>query len=337
MKEFQGKSILVTGACGSVGSALTDELVRHNCKSLILIDNNETELFFLDSKLSHVPSAEVYLCDIRDRASIDYRMRGVDVIIHAAALKHVGICERSPDQAVQTNILGTQNLIDSAIENNVQRFLFTSSDKAVNPTNVMGGTKLLGEKLISAAAERVAAQNGNGPIFFTTRFGNVLGSRGSVFPIFEKQILAKEPITVTHEEMTRFIMSTADAAKLVLSSVWRATGGEILVTKMLVAYIKDLAVAMNNIMGGQSDIRYIGVKSGEKMYEELVNDEEIRRTVDYGEFLRIAPLFELQNLQRVKSITKPFNSANERKLDVDAVSEYLKRQGLLDKYQVGEH
>ena len=194
----------------------------------------------------------------------------------------------------------------------------------------MGSTKLLGEKLVSAAAERIMAQNGNGPIFSTTRFGNVLGSRGSVFPIFRKQILSGEPLTVTHEKMTRFIMSTAEAAKLVLSSVWRATGGEILVTKMHVAYIRDLAVAMNDLMGGQSEIKYIGVKPGEKMYEELVNDEEIRRTVDYGDFLRISPLFEMLNTNEMDCIDRAFNSANESKLSVDAISEYITLQGLIN-------
>ena len=129
--------------------------------------------------------------------------------------------------------------------------------------------------------------------------------------------------------MTRFIMSTADAARLVLSSVWRATGGEILVTKMLVAYIRDLALAMNNVMGGQSEIKYIGVKPGEKMYEELVNDEEIRRTVDHGEFLRISPLFEMRSSNKINSIDKPFNSANEKKLSINAISDYLNREGLL--------
>lgn len=329
MREFQGKNVLITGACGSIGSALVDELVQYNCKSLTLIDNNETELFYLQSKLSSVEGVYVYLCDIRDRVAIDYRMRGVDVVIHSAALKHVGICEKSPDQAVQTNILGTQNLIDSAIEHGVERFLFTSSDKAVNPTNVMGSSKLLGEKLISAAAERVMSQNAKGPIFATTRFGNVLGSRGSVFPIFREQILSGKPLTITHKNMTRFIMSTSEASKLVLSSVWRATGGEILVTKMQVAYIRDLAIAMNDLMGGQSEIEYIGVKPGEKMYEELVNDEEIRRTVDHGEFLRISPLFELLKTNQMDCIDRPFNSANEAKLSVDAISEYLFKQELI--------
>lgn len=329
MGDYKNQSILVTGACGSIGSVIVDKLIQVGFGSLTLIDNNETELFHLQTKLSSLRNVQVFFGDIRDRACIEHRMRGIDIVIHAAALKHVGLCEKSPDQAIHTNILGTQNLIDSALENGVKRFLFTSSDKAVNPTNVMGSTKLLGEKLVSAAAERSVALTDNRCIFSTTRFGNVLGSRGSVLPIFKQQILEKKPITVTHRDMSRFIMSNDEAATLVLNAVWKATGGEVLVTKMPVVYIRDLAIAMNAVMNGQSEIIYIGQKPGEKLYEELVNDEEIRRTYDEGPYLRIAPVREMKPENKRENIKEPYNSKTYTKLDIEQICQYLVESEIL--------
>ena len=225
--KFDGKTVLVTGACGMVGAELVRQLVAGPAAHVICIDNNETELFFQLEHYRKTGKVSAHLADIRDADALRLRMRGADVVLHAAALKHVGLCEDSPNQAIHTNIQGTQNVIDAALANQVERVIFTSSDKAVNPTNVMGTSKLMGERLMTAAAETYGkpirrTQNGPGTIFASTRFGNVLGSRGSVVPLFQRQIKAGGPITLTDRRMTRFIMTLPEATSLVLSrSGWQ--------------------------------------------------------------------------------------------------------------------
>ena len=184
------------------------------------------------------PNARFRLGDVRDLAVLLRETRNTDVIFHAAAYKHVYVCERSPLEAIQTNVLGVQNVVQAATENRVQRLVFTSSDKAVNPTNVMGPSKLMGERLITAAA---VDPNHSGSIFLSTRFGNVLGSRGSVVPIFRQQIRNGGPVTLTDPSMTRFIMSLDDAVRLVIESAVLARPGDVLITKMNAIRISDLA------------------------------------------------------------------------------------------------
>ena len=274
VEYFANKTVVVTGATGTVGSELVRQLSNTAVKKIICLDNNETELFFLKEKYRRLEKVVCHLADIRDAQALKLRFQGAQIILHAAALKHVGLCEDSPNEAVLTNIAGVQNVIDAALINNVERVIFTSSDKAVNPTNVMGTSKLMGERLITAANEN----NLNAKtIFASTRFGNVLGSRGSVVPLFRKQIELGGPITLTDREMTRFIMTLEEAAALVLESVWVAKGGEVLITKMPVARIEDLAEVMAENLSptNKVDIIEIGTKPGEKLYEELMNDEEV--------------------------------------------------------------
>ena len=268
-------------------------------------------------------------------------MKGVDVVFHAAALKHITFCERSPFEAVQTNILGVQNIIYAAIEEKVERVIFTSSDKAVNPTNVMGTSKLMGERLMTAANSNL---RGNGPIFASTRFGNVLGSRGSVIPIFHEQIRRGGPVTLTDSEMTRFIMSIKEAVKLVIDSASYACGGEVFITKMPVVRIQELAEIMiqelaplYNHQPEAIQIDTIGVKPGEKMYEELMNLEETRRAWELTNYFVVLPAFTRlyhsinYSYSDVvsKTITKPYHSEIETKLSKDQLSEFLKINNLL--------
>ncbi len=185
MDNFGEKTVLITGACGTIGAELCRQLLAGQVRQVICLDNNETELFFLQERYKLDSRLKCYLSDIRDRESLLLRMQGVDIVLHSAALKHVGLCEDSPNQAVHTNISGTQNVIDAALANKVERVIFTSSDKAVNPTNVMGTSKLMGERLMTAANENNLAKS---TIFASTRFGNVLDSRGSVMPLFRRQI-----------------------------------------------------------------------------------------------------------------------------------------------------
>ncbi|WP_286818616.1 SDR family NAD(P)-dependent oxidoreductase [Desulfobacter sp. UBA2225] len=341
---LKGKRILVTGACGTVGSELVRQLLEgvYEPAEVIGIDNNESELFFLDQRYKNDRRAVFYLGDVRDRDKLVRKMQGVDVVFHAAAYKHVILCEQSPMEAVQTNIIGVQNVILAACENKVGKVIFTSSDKAVNPTNVMGTTKLMGERLMTAA--NVNLRNGE-TIFASTRFGNVLGSRGSVIPIFREQIRNGGPVTVTEKEMTRFIMSIQEAVRLVIDSASLARGGEVFITKMPVIRILDLAQVMIDEMapqyGYQSEkieINFIGSKPGEKMYEELMSHEETRRALELPLYFVVLPAFRgiyreidycPENIVSEK-VAKPYISEIEPCLSRDEIRHFLHANNLLD-------
>lgn len=331
---FKGKSVLITGACGTVGGELTRQVVEAGADRVVCVDNNETELFFLQEAYKGRGVVEGYLADIRDVEALKQRMQGIDIVLHSAALKHVGLCEDSPAQAVRTNIEGTQNVIDAALENNVERVIFTSSDKAVNPTNVMGTSKLMGERLMTAAS----LNNRNSKtIFASTRFGNVLGSRGSVVPLFQRQILSGGPITLTDTRMTRFIMTLEEAVDLVLHSVGLAKGGEVFVTKMPVARIEDIASHMRDVLapGGSIEVKEIGAKPGEKMYEELMNDEEVRRTYEIENFFVVLPALAGNHEDRYpiakgrQKADRPYNSSEEPAMSFDDVAAYFSKRKIL--------
>ena len=340
--ELKRKRVLVTGACGTIGRELVQQLLaNHSVEELVGLDNNESELFFLEQQFADHPEASFFLADVRDRDKLNNKMQGIDVVFHAAAFKHVILCERSPFEAVQTNIIGVQNIITAAIEQKVERVIFTSSDKAVNPTNVMGTSKLMGERLMTAANSNL---RGDGPIFSSTRFGNVLGSRGSVLPIFREQIKTGGPVTLTDPEMTRFIMSIGDAVRLVIDSAIYACGGEVFITKMKAVRIEDLAHAMIQALAPvhgyqpeQIQIEIIGHKPGEKMYEELLNREETRRTLELSDYFVVLPAFK--NLYRniaytyedvlSEAVTKPYQSDSEPLLTGNELMAFLRKTGLL--------
>jgi FlaA1/EpsC-like NDP-sugar epimerase len=338
MKIFDGKSIFVTGSCGTIGAELIKQLLnnsKYNPKEVIGIDNNESSLFFQDQLFLNEPKASFFVTDIRDKNDLSNRMRGVDIVIHAAALKHVILCERSPEQAVQTNINGVQNVIAAASLNDVEMVIFTSSDKAVNPTNVMGTTKLMGERLMTAAN---SSKRENGPIFASTRFGNVLGSSGSVIPIFRNQISEGGPVTLTDKNMTRFVMSVEEAVELVLNSAIEANGGEVFVTKMPVMRIEDLAVAMiEELSSVEIKITEIGSKPGEKLYEELMSDEETRRTIELDKFFSVLPAFRgiysdiKYNYDLIMSevVEDPYVSEHQTSLTVEEIKDFLRDNKLL--------
>jgi FlaA1/EpsC-like NDP-sugar epimerase len=295
---FQGKRVMVTGCCGTMGSELVRRLLgmHGGPREVIGIDNNESALFIQGLEWAADGRAHFFLCDLRDARTLGDIMADIDIVLHSAALKHVVMCERSPMQAVEANITGLQNVINAAADRNVEKLIFTSSDKAVNPNSVMGLTKLMGERMISAAN---ANRRGARTIFSSTRFGNVIGSNGSVFHIFKNQIAAGQPVTLTHPGMTRFVMSPAEAADLVLKSAAAAQGGEVFVFKsMPMVRIVDLAKAMIEVLGpghgsAAKDIAVveIGLKTGEKRYEQLLSEEECSRAFAFGDFLVIKPAF----------------------------------------------
>jgi FlaA1/EpsC-like NDP-sugar epimerase len=341
---IRNQTILVTGACGTIGSALVERLLTdrvYEPKEVVGIDNNESQLFFLEQKYAGDKRANFFVADIRDLDELDRRMKGIDIVFHAAALKHVVLCERSPEQVIQTNIVGLQNVVKASIANGAKRVVFTSSDKAVNPTNVMGTSKLMGERLMTAANSR---KRGLGPIFTSTRFGNVLGSNGSVVPIFHNQIAQGGPLTLTERTMTRFVMSTEEAVRLLIDSSTMMQGGEVVITKMPVVRIADLAQAMVEELAprygyreDQIEILEIGVKPGEKLFEELMSMEETRRAIELENYFVVLPAFRgiygeiLYDYKNIVSetVSNPYVSSRETKLDIGAIRDLLRINNLL--------
>jgi len=343
---MKGKKILITGVCGTVGSELIEQLIYNNegsPREIIAIDNNESALFFIDQKYASHRNVHCYVSDIRDKDDLIHKMKGVDIVFHAAALKHVLLNEYSPNQTVHTNITGVQNIIKAAHINNVEKVIFTSSDKAVNPTNVMGTSKLMGERLMTAANNFA---HGKGPIFSSTRFGNVLGSSGSVVQIFHKQISKGGPVTLTDLNMTRFVMSVKESIQLILDSAKSAKGGEVFITKMPIIRIIDLAEVMIEQLApvygfkpSEIEIKEIGAKPGEKLYEELMSDEETGRAIELLNYFSVLPAFRgaykniNYNYDDIIStdLANPYISKNEEPLNKEELLDFLNRSGLLSR------
>ena len=342
--EWSNVKVMITGVCGTVGSEILNQLLEKGCTRIVGIDHNENDLFFLNQKFLDNKNVQFFLCDIEDRESLQMRMRGCDVVLHCAALKHVPMCEASPRTAVGTNIVGIQNVIDAAFINNVKKVFFTSSDKAVNPTNVMGTTKLMGERLMTAA--NVTRRSDDCPVFGVSRFGNVLGTNGSVIPIFKQQIEAGGPVTVTDENMTRFIMTLKDATNLVLDSALRFKGGEVFITKMPVINILDLAKVMVQELAPQCgykpediEIKIVGPRLGEKMFEELVNTEEVRRTLETRDYFIVKPALEEDQSKftyedmPTEQAALPYTSETAEAMTQDELRDFLYEHGLLSSSQ----
>jgi len=278
---FEGKTILVTGGCGSIGSEIVKQLLQYNPESIRVFDSSEESHFKL-SQAVHDKRVRHLIGDIRNIDRVQLAMKGVDIVFHAAALKHVPLCEYNPFEAVTTNVIGTNNVVHAAIDNNVDKFIGISTDKAVDPVNTMGATKLLSEKIITNAPL------GKSKIkFCCVRFGNVLNSSGSVIPIFKSQIEKGTTITITHESMTRFFMDLPDAVSLVLKAAERVEGGEIFILKMKALKIVDLAQVMVEELAHKhgknpTDFTYktIGIRPGEKLSESLLTKEEIYHTTE---------------------------------------------------------
>jgi FlaA1/EpsC-like NDP-sugar epimerase len=340
---LRGKSILVTGACGTVGKQLVRQLLeRFDVGKLTGIDHNESELVFLEERYGHKTNARFLLCDVRDQAALSRETRRIDVLFHAAAYKHVNMCERSPLEAIQTNVLGVQNVVQAAIENDVARLIFTSSDKAVNPPNVMGTSKLMGERLVTAAA---IDPNHSDTVFLSTRFGNVLGSRGSVIPIFRDQIRRGGPVTLSDPAMTRFIMSLDEAVRLVIESAVLGQPGDVLITKMPAIRIKDLAEVMIRDYAPRCGckpqdiaLEVVGPKTGEKLYEELMNEEETRRSFELERYFVVrpataAPFADRPPYENLRGgpLERPYNSANVEPLSQEQLAAFLHSNRLLEE------
>jgi len=279
---YQGKDILVTGGVGSIGSEIVQELLSFSPRQVRILDNRETEIFHMGHLLKEHKNVRYLVGDVRDVERVRKAVSGCHIVFHAAALKHVPSCEYNPFEAVKTNVLGTQNVIDASMKEGVERVIFISTDKAVNPTNTMGATKLLAERLMLNA--QISSPKTR---FSCVRFGNVLDSQGSVVPLFKKQIADGGPLTITHAEMRRFFINIPAAVRLVLESCERMKGGEIFLLKMKAFMIKDLAeVLIQERAQEEVVIDLIGLRPGERVDEMLMTEEEAEIAIeDNGMFV----------------------------------------------------
>lgn len=275
---YKGKKILVIGGTGTIGCHLVKRLLKEEPQVIRIFSRDEHKQYEMAIEFSnHSDRLRFLIGDVRDQQRLGRAMEDIDYVFHLAAMKHVPSCEYNPFEAVQTNVIGTQNVIQAAIDNDVKKVLFTSTDKAISPTNTYGATKLTAERLISAAEYQKGSK---ATVFSSVRFGNVMGSRGSVIPLFKKQIIENGQITVTDPDMLRYMMTPSQAIELILEANTVAKGGEVFVLKMPVIRVGDLAEVLIELVTQQHglqqsiDIRSIGLRPGEKRYEELMTSDE---------------------------------------------------------------
>lgn len=339
IERYTGKKVAVTGAAGTIGKGLVRRLLQLPIREICAIDNNESELFLLSREHRGDSRFTSHLADIADGANFTPLCRGVNYLFHAAAFKHVEMCERSPFSAIATNVKGTENVIRACFDNQVERALFTSSDKAVNPTNVMGSTKLMGERFFTAADQ--LRRDPRDCVFASTRFGNVAGSRGSVIPLFVDQLLAGGPLTLTDPGMTRFFMSQEAATSLLLSSLVDAGGGEVIIAQMPAMRILDLARAMIAVLAPRfgrraEEIKIVttGIAPGEKLYEELASQEELSRTRIEGNRMIVDANFKVRSDEAGTTPIRPssasVNSSQVTLLTQAEIEDFLRQPGVLE-------
>ena len=336
---FKDKNILITGGTGSIGQEIVREILEYEPKVVRIIDVDETKQFELQQEYGDPKNIRFLLGDIRDKERLCRAVEDIDIVFHTAALKHVLACEYNPFEAVKTNVVGIQNLIDVAMDEEVEKVIFTSSDKAVNPTNVMGATKLLAERLITSANYYSGARR---TIFSSVRFGNVLGSRGSVIPLFKKQIENGGPVTLTNNKMTRFIMPMHDAINLLFKATELAQGGEIFIFKMDALKITDLADVMIEELApkygfspDEIKMKMIGNKLGEKLYEELMTEDEARRALECEDMFILPPEMKGSSRKSLYSSNahaeiKAYTSKDAEHLTKEEIKEILYQENLIE-------
>jgi len=280
---FNNKTLLITGGTGSFGNVVLQKFLTSEIREIRIFSRDEKKQDDMRQQYQN-EKIKYYIGDVRDKRSIDAAMKGVDFVFHAAALKQVPSCEFFPMEAVRTNVIGCENVLDSALEHGVKNVIVLSTDKAVYPINAMGMTKALSEKVMIAKSRNI---NGTGMIFCGTRYGNVMASRGSVIPLLVDQIKSGKPLTITDPKMTRFMMTLEDALDLVLFAFEKGSNGDIFVQKAPAAALDVLAKALLELYNSANPIHIIGTRHGEKLYETLVNREEMVKAIDMGSYYRI--------------------------------------------------
>ncbi|WP_426078133.1 polysaccharide biosynthesis protein [Janthinobacterium sp. PSPC3-1] len=336
---FSNLSLLITGGTGSFGNAVLRRFLDSDLKEIRIFSRDEKKQDDMRKRYNN-PKLKFYIGDVRDYQSVLNAVRGVDYIFHAAALKQVPSCEFHPLEAVKTNILGTENVLEAAISCGVKRVVCLSTDKAVYPINAMGISKAMMEKVIVAKSRGSEAT-----VISTTRYGNVMASRGSVIPLFVEQIRAGQPITITDPHMTRFMMTLDDAVDLVLYAFENGNPGEIFIQKAPAATVEVLARALTQLMGKPDhEIRIIGTRHGEKLYEALLSREEMVAARDLGEYYQVPPdlrdlnygKFVEQGELRISDATD-YNSHNTTRLDVEGMMALLMKLPFVRALTQGEY
>ena len=293
-REFKQKIILITGGTGSIGLGIAKQLAKYSPKEIRLFSNDENSIVEAKETIGKNSAYKFMVGDVREKDRLNLAIRDVDIVYHAAAMKHIDICEENPFDAVKTNVVGTSNILESAIIEGVKKFVFISTDKATNPTSTLGGSKLLAERLTLDASSYV---KNNKTIFSIVRFGNVIGSRGSVFQIFQNQIKNKKPLTVTDKRMTRFIMSISAAASMILKVTSISNSGEIYILKMPSIKIEDLAKGMVSVYGkrfpeygDKLKIKISKTRERERFSELLISNDELSFCHDIGDMYKVSKI-----------------------------------------------
>lgn len=302
---FDNKVLMITGGTGSFGNTVLNRFLNTDVKEIIVFSRDEKKQEDMRILLNH-PKVKFHIGDVRSYESISQAMAGVDFVFHAAALKQVPSCEFYPMEAVRTNVLGTENVLNAAIANNVQRVVLLSTDKAVYPINAMGISKAMAEKVMIAKSRTVRK---GGTVLCATRYGNVMASRGSVIPLFVEKIKGGLPLTVTDPNMTRFLMSLEDSVDLVLHAFEHGEQGDIFVQKAPAATIGCLGLALKELFDSNAPVKIIGTRHGEKLYESLVSREEMAKASDMGRYYRIPA--DNRDLNYDKFIVEGKPEANE--------------------------
>lgn len=304
------KSVLVTGGTGSIGTSLVKKAIHDKAKLIRVFSNDENSLYEMESEFGNHKNIEYVIGDIQNEETVSEIVKDVDIIFHAAALKHVDRCELNPLETINVNIIGTKNIAKAAQKENVKRMILISTDKSVNPIGVMGATKLLAEKLLSAEAFHSNSKT----IFASVRFGNVFHTRGSILPRIEKQIQRGGPLTLTDERMNRFFMTKEDAVKLIINATKMARGGETFILKMPLLKLNDLFNVMKEIVGpkygfkpNQIKTKKIGIRPGEKLIEYLLTSFEMQNVLETKDFFILPSLFQPLSKTKYLNSKKPKN------------------------------
>ena len=324
MTALLGK-LLITGGTGSFGNAILDKFIHSDIIEIRIFSRDEKKQDDMRKRLNN-PKVKFYIGDIRDQRSIESAIIGIDYVFHAAALKQVPTCEFFPWEAVKTNVLGAQNTIEAAIRHRVKKLIVLSTDKAVYPINAMGMSKAMMEKVMIAKSREA----NNNTLLCGTRYGNVMASRGSVIPLFVEQIKNGKPITITNPNMTRFMMTLEESIDLVLHAYEHGESGDIFVQKAPAATIETLVQALREIYNANNEIKIIGTRHGEKLFESLVNRQEIVKAIDLGDYYRIPAdtrdlnynQYFLEGEEKISHVEE-YTSHNTTRLDVEGTKKLL--------------
>ncbi|EJL78591.1 putative nucleoside-diphosphate sugar epimerase [Polaromonas sp. CF318] len=323
---FDNKVLLITGGTGSFGNTVLKRFLATDVKEIRVFSRDEKKQEDMRIELGN-DKVKFYIGDVRSCESLTQAMVGVDYVFHAAALKQVPSCEFYPMEAVRTNVLGTENVLNAAIASGVKRVVVLSTDKAVYPINAMGISKAMAEKLMVARSRMIPE---SGPVICATRYGNVMASRGSVIPLFVNQLRTGQPLTLTDPKMTRFLMSLEDSVDLVLHAFEHAQQGDIFIQKSPASTVADLAQALQELFGRQAPVNIIGTRHGEKLYESLISREEMAKAEDMGRYYRIPAdnrdlnykKYFVEGEQNISDLDD-YTSHNTERLDVPQIKSVL--------------